>query len=235
MSAIASQQVVNEEHPMSLLPHIEKETGPNPDAAIIWLHGLGADGHDFEPLVPELRLPKSSAVRFIFPHAPAIPVTINGGVRMPAWYDILSMSIERAVDEAQLLKSAERVQAFIDREIERGIDSRRIVLAGFSQGGAVVYQAGLACPQPLAGLLGLSTYFATYRTLKVNPANQDTPIQIYHGRVDPVVPESLGQQSVKAMQAMGLKPQYKTYMMQHSVCPEEIKDISTWLQTVLKL
>lgn len=220
---------------MSLLPHIEKETAPNPDASIIWLHGLGADGHDFEPIVPELRLPANAAVRFIFPHAPAIPVTINGGMKMPAWYDILGMSVERAVDEPQLLKSADAICAFINREIERGIDSRRIILAGFSQGGAVAYQAGLSFPQPLGGLLGLSTYFATYKTLKLHPANKGLPVRICHGTLDPMVPESLGQQSVEAMKALGLSPEYKTYPMEHSVCPEEIRDISAWFQKVLGL
>lgn len=220
---------------MTLLPHIEKEIGSNPDATIIWLHGLGADGHDFEPIVPELRLPRGAAVRFIFPHAPSMPVTINGGMTMPAWYDILGMNVERAVDEPQLLKSADQIQAFVEREMERGIDSRRIILAGFSQGGAVVYQTGLTCPHPLGGLLGLSTYFATYKTLKLNPANRQVPIQICHGRLDPVVPESLGRQSVEALKAMGLDPQYKTYMMEHSVCPEEILDISAWFQKVLAL
>lgn len=220
---------------MALLPHIERETGANPDATVIWLHGLGADGHDFEPLVPELRLPANAAVRFIFPHAPAIPVTINGGVTMPAWYDILAMDVERAVDETQLLASADRIREFIDHEIERGIDSRRIIVAGFSQGGAVAYQVALSYPEPLGGLLGLSTYFATYKTLKLNPANADIPVQIFHGRRDHMVREILGQQSCEAMKTLGLDPQYKTYMMEHSVCPEEIADIAAWLRKVLAL
>lgn len=220
---------------MSLLPHIEINPHTAADASVIWLHGLGANGHDFEPIVPELRLPANAAVRFIFPHAPAIPVTINGGAVMPAWYDIRGMNVERAVDERQLLISADRVRAFIDREIERGIDSRRIIVAGFSQGGAVAYQAALTDPRPLGGLMGLSTYFATYRTLQINPANRDLPIQIYHGSHDPVVPESLGKQSYESMKAMGLAPDYKTYPMPHSVCPEEISDIGAWLRQRLGL
>ena len=220
---------------MALLPHIEKETHANPDASVIWLHGLGANGHDFEPIVPELRLPGSAAVRFLFPHAPSIPVTINGGMVMPAWYDILGMNVERAVDEKQLLVSAASTRAFIDREIERGIDSRRIIVAGFSQGGAVAYQAALSYPKPLGGLMGLSTYFATYRTLEVDPANRALPILVGHGTRDGVVPESLGRQSVELMKGLGLAPDYKTYAMEHSVCPEEIRDISAWLCKSLAL
>lgn len=220
---------------MSLLPHIEMDPPGQADATVIWLHGLGANGHDFEPIVPELRLPSTAAVRFIFPHAPAIPVTINGGAVMPAWYDILGMSVERAVDELQLLASADQIRAFVDREIERGINSRRIILAGFSQGGAVAYQTALTYPEPLGGLLGLSTYFATYKTLKLNPANNALPTLICHGRLDPMVQESLGKQSYETMKEMGLAPEYKTYMMEHSVCPEEILDISAWFQKVLSL
>ena len=146
---------------MDYLPCIEVEPQRPADAAVIWLHGLGADGHDFEPIVSELRLPDSAAIRFIFPHASSISVTINNGMVMPAWYDILDMSIEKKVDEEQLLISSEKITALIDREIERGIDSSRIVIAGFSQGGSVGYQTALAYPEPLAGLLAMSTSFAT--------------------------------------------------------------------------
>jgi phospholipase/carboxylesterase len=218
---------------MSQLPCIVVEPELPARAVVIWLHGLGADGHDFEAVVPELQLPTAMAVRFVFPTAPSIPVTINGGMRMPAWYDILEMSIERRVDERQLLASAAAVCALIEREIERGIDSRAIVLAGFSQGGAVAYQAALCFPQPLAGLLALSTYFATALSITPHPANRDLPILIGHGSRDPVVPEELGHRARSTLLAMGYKTLYKTYRMEHNVCAEEIADISGWLQTVL--
>lgn len=218
---------------MNYLPCVEVEPSNTANAAVIWLHGLGADGHDFEPIVPELRLPAEAAIRFVFPHAPSMPVTINNGYIMPAWYDILDINIDRKVDEAQLLKSAAAVQALIDREIERGIDSRRIVVAGFSQGGAVGYQAALTYRKPLAGLLAMSTYFATQSSIEINPANQHLPIEIYHGTHDPVVPELLGQQSVQQLSMMGLTPNYHTFPMEHSVCLEQIHAISAWLQKTL--
>lgn len=220
---------------MSLLPCVEIEPKAPADATVIWLHGLGADGHDFEPIVPELRLPESAAVRFIFPHAPSIPVTINGGYVMPAWYDILEMNIERKIDEKQILASADAIRAFIDREIERGIDSRRIVIAGFSQGGAVAYQVALTYPKRLAGLLALSTYFATRETIQSSEANRDLPVQICHGTFDPIVPETLGQQSFELLQARGYPVAYKTYPMEHGVCPPEVVDIAAWLKDRLSL
>ena len=212
---------------------IERETGADPDASVIWLHGLGASGHDFEPVVPELQLPDELRVRFVFPHAPAIPVTINGGFVMPAWYDILALDVERKVDTEQLMTSASRVVELIDREIARGIDSRRIVLAGFSQGGAVAYQVALTCPKPLAGLLALSTYFMTANTIEPCDANRHIPIQVMHGTHDPMVQEQMGQKAVQTLQAMGYQPQYTTYPMEHQVCLEQIRDISRWLQQVL--
>tara|TARA_R110001583_G_scaffold112917_6_gene263186 strand:+ start:75432 stop:76100 length:669 start_codon:yes stop_codon:yes gene_type:complete len=219
---------------MSYLPSVEVEPTTEATASVIWLHGLGADGHDFEPIVPELHLPASLAIRFIFPHSPSIPVTINGGIVMPAWYDILDMSIERKVDLVHLTNSAEAVQALIDREIERGIDSNRIILAGFSQGGAVAYQAALTYKQPLAGLLAMSTYFATKDSIELADANKQIDINIMHGSLDPVVPPQLGDQAVQALKAEGFNPAYKQYKMQHSVCPEQIKDISEWLKGRLK-
>jgi phospholipase/carboxylesterase len=215
------------------LPCVEIEPSGRARSAVIWLHGLGANGHDFEPIVPELRLPEAAAIRFVFPHAPAIAVTINGGMHMPAWYDIFELSINRRVDEVQLRKSAQAVCALIDRELERGIDSRRIVVAGFSQGGAVAYEAALCYPKPLAGLLGLSSYFATAESIVPAPANQELPIQIYHGTQDPVVPEDLGHRSYQTFLAMGHPAHYKTYPIGHNVCLEEIEDISSWLQAVL--
>lgn len=218
---------------MSHLSCIEIEPRRTAEAAVIWLHGLGASGHDFEPIVPELRLPDSLAVRFVFPHAPEIPVTINGGMVMPAWYDILGIGSERSLNMEQLMASARAVQGLIDREIDRGVDSRRIVLAGFSQGGAVNYQAGLSYSKPLAGMLALSTYFPTADSIELSPANRSLPIAVYHGSQDPMVPEVLAKSGVEKLKALGYRPDYKTYPMQHEVCLEEIRDISRFLQSVL--
>jgi phospholipase/carboxylesterase len=189
-----------------LLPHLEINPKTPATATVIWLHGLGADGNDFAPLVPELKLPSSMAVRFIFPHAPAIPVTINGGYIMPAWYDILAMNLEREIDEAQLLASSHAISALIDREIERGIDSRRIIIAGFSQGGAVAYHAALSYPKPLGGLMALSSYFATHKTLVPNAANATLAIAIFHGVYDSVVSETLGGQALQVLRRQGFSP-----------------------------
>jgi phospholipase/carboxylesterase len=183
--------------------------------------------------VPELRLPDNMAVRFVFPNAPSIPVSINGGFVMPAWYDILALDVERTVDHSQLLASAEKIRLLIDREIDRGVTSRRIVLAGFSQGGAVSYQTALTYMQPLAGLLCLSTYFATGDSITPNQANKQLPIQICHGSRDPMVPEQLGQAAYRRLLEMGYSADYQSYPMEHAVCPEEIADISRWLQRVL--
>lgn len=214
---------------MQELQYIEFETNPHPTAAVIWLHGLGASGHDFEPVVPELGLPDNAAVRFIFPHAPNMPVTINGGMTMPAWYDIKAMDIDRVVDTDQLVASSDAVAKLVDREIERGVKSENIVIAGFSQGGAVAYELGLSYPKRLAGIIALSTYFATAKTVKRSEANRDIPIRIYHGTFDPMVPEALGRQSVEKLQEMGFEPTYETYPMEHSVCMEEIVDIGKFL------
>lgn len=218
---------------MGLLPCETLEVGLEADAAVIWLHGLGANGHDFVPVVPELRLPDEFGVRFIFPHAPSISVTINGGMVMPAWYDILAMSFEREIDYDQIMKSSAAVEALIEREIERGIPSERIVLAGFSQGGAVVYETALSYSKPLAGLMTLSTYYATYQTTQRHAANAHLPIHVFHGTNDGVVPEPLGRKAVGLLSSMGYEPLYKTYPMDHSVHPQQIRDISNWLQKVL--
>ena len=220
-----------------LLPCVEVtrtgQDGQPVDAAVIWLHGLGANGHDFEPIVPELPLPADLSVRFVFPHAPEIPVTVNGGAIMPAWYDILELSLARKVDHAQLMASAEKIRTLIQRERERGIRSNRIVLAGFSQGGAVAYQTALTHPEPLAGLLAMSTYFATEGTLEADPANADLPIAIQHGEYDPMVPESLGQAAHAALQVRGYQPTYQRYPLEHQVCMEQIHDIGQWIGSVL--
>ncbi len=214
---------------MSYLPCIEIEPNQPAKSAVIWLHGLGASGDDFAPIVPHLQLPDSLATRFVFPHAPSRPVTINGGMVMPAWYDILSMDIDRKIDEAQIIESAQQVTALIEREIERGVPAEKIVLAGFSQGGAVAYHAALEFNQSLAGLMTLSTYFATHETVNVHPANAALNVFVSHGTQDPVVPEELGQKAVSHLKSKGYTPQYKTYPMQHEVNLEQIQDIGAWL------
>lgn len=218
-----------------LLPHVEVETNPNPDAAIIWLHGLGADGHDFEPIVRQLGLPEKAAIRFIFPHAPSLPVTVNNGAVMPAWYDILEMNIDRKVDETQLKISVAAIIDFINNEIARGIASERIIIAGFSQGGAVAFETALSFPKRLAGLLALSTYFATKDSIEFNAANQDLPIAIHHGDNDPVIPLSLGQLSFDLLSSKGYPVVLKRYPMEHSVCQQQIADIRQWFVDTLQL
>jgi len=218
---------------MSFLPCIDIEPKTPATATVILLHGLGADGNDFVPIVSEMRLPSTMAVRFIFPNAPSIPITINGGYVMPAWYDITELAIDRKIDNTQLIDSAEQIRRLIDREIDRGIPSNRIVLAGFSQGGAVSYQTALTYMQPLAGLLCMSTYFATKDAITPNSANKNLPIFICHGSADPMVPERMGQEAQERLTAMGYSVQYKSYPVEHSVCPEEIADISQWLQRLL--
>jgi phospholipase/carboxylesterase len=219
---------------MKLLPAIEFETKENPDASVIWLHGLGADGNDFAPIVPELRLPEALAIRFIFPHAPSIPVTVNGGMVMPAWYDIMEMQIDRRVDTSQLLLSVNAVNMFVDQEMERGIASRRILIAGFSQGGAVAYHTALSHSHPLGGLLAMSTYFATADIIPLSQVNREIPVEVHHGLHDPVVPEKLGRKAVNKLEEEGYSVTYRTYPMEHGVCAEQIDDISHWLRERLQ-
>ena len=216
---------------MSTAPLDRITIEPNVPATscVIWLHGLGADGNDFVPIIPELKLPDSLQIRFVFPNAPSIPITINSGYVMPAWYDIIEIDIERKVDNSQLLASADQIKLLIDREIDRGIPSNKIVLAGFSQGGAVSYQTALTYMQPLAGLLCLSTYFATHDIITPNSASKQLPIQIMHGTHDPMVPVAQGEKAHQLLTTMGYKVDYKTYPMEHSVCPDEIADIAQWL------
>ena len=215
---------------MQDLQYIEIETGENPTAAVIWLHGLGASGHDFEPVVPELGLPEDTAVRFIFPHAPNLPVTINGGMSMPAWYDIKAMDIDRVVDTEQLRASADAVAKLVEQQKHKGIPPERIIIAGFSQGGAVAYELGLSYPERFGGVLALSTYFATADTVERSEANADVPISVYHGTFDPMVPESLGVRSVETLKEMGYDPSYQTFPMEHSVCLEEIQDSGRFIR-----
>jgi phospholipase/carboxylesterase len=216
-----------------LLPCIDIEPDLPARSTVILLHGLGADGNDFVPMVDELKLPAEMAVRFVFPNAPAIPVTINGGYVMPAWYDITEINIDRKIDAAQLIASAENIRLLIDRETDRGIPSERIVLAGFSQGGAVAYQTALTYMQPLAGLLCMSSYFATRETITPNSANRNLPVFICHGTQDPMVPERMGREAQRELTARGYEVEYQSYPMEHAVCAREIGDIARWLQRVL--
>lgn len=221
---------------MEYLPAVELQWPADVEvnASVIWLHGLGADGNDFAPIVPQLNLPGEFAIRFIFPHAPSIPVSINNGHVMPAWYDITQMKIDRHADTEQLLQSAGWVHDLINREISRGVDSSRIIVAGFSQGGAVSYQAALSFEQPLAGIMALSTYFPTANSVQVNPVQKDLPIMVCHGSHDPMVIESMGLDSVESLKTMGFDPEYHSYPMEHSVCPQEIVDMGVWISTLLK-
>ncbi|WP_046079079.1 alpha/beta hydrolase [Halomonas sp. HG01] len=208
---------------------IEPRSGRPAEACVFILHGLGADGHDFEPLVPALGLPDDLDVRFILPHAPRLPVTINGGMTMPAWYDILEASLDRRVDEAQLKASAERIQGLMHEQIAQGVPAERIIVAGFSQGGAVAYQAALTFPERLGGLLAMSTYLATVDSLEPAAANRDLPIEIHHGNADPVVPEALGQAARDRLEALGYPVRYRQYPMPHAVCPQQVADIGPWI------
>jgi phospholipase/carboxylesterase len=212
---------------------VEIEPATEARSAIIWLHGLGADGNDFVPIIPILRLPSALAIRFILPNAPSMAVTVNNGAVMPAWYDVMDFDAERKYSHEDLLKSAAAVQALIDREIERGIPSERILLIGFSQGGAVNFQAALSYDKKLAGLLALSTYFPSARTLTLAPANAKLPIAIFHGVGDPLLPISLARSSRRQLEHMGLTPDFRTYDMGHEVCGEEINDIAGFIKACL--
>lgn len=203
---------------------------PDPAASVIWLHGLGADGHDFESLVPELGLVERG-VRFVLPHAPYRRVTVNEGQRMRAWYDILRADIDRHADEDGVRASVAAVGALIDAEIDRGIASQRILLAGFSQGAAIALQTGLTFPQELGGILALSGYLVLPETLEseLQEANRKTPIFMAHGREDAVVPFALGALSRDRLAALGCSFEFHAYPMPHTLCLEEVADIRRWL------
>jgi len=216
-----------------LLAAIEIETGKNPTASVIWLHGLGADGNDFAPIVPELRSPKA-AIRFVFPHAPVRPVTINGGMRMRAWYDITD-GANRREDERGVRASQVLIEALIGREKERGTKAGRLVLAGFSQGGAIALHTGLRHPERIAGIMALSTYVPVGEKLsaEASTANRDVPIFMGHGSDDPIIPLVRAEQSRNLLKSLGYPTEWHKYAMPHSVCPEELADIGTWLGKVL--
>ena len=213
---------------------IEIETAPHPAAAVIWLHGLGADGHDFEPIVPELGLPAALAVRFVFPNAPLRPVTINMGMRMRAWYDIVQLG-GGAEDEAGIRSSQGLLEELISRQTNRGIPHGKIVVAGFSQGGAIALQTALRQPERLAGVLALSTYLPLPGTLEEEraAANSGLPIFMAHGQYDDMIPIQRAAQSRAALQALGYALEWREYPMPHSVCPEEIADIAAFLVRIL--
>jgi len=219
----------------TLLPLVELESAPHPTAAVIWLHGLGADGHDFAGLVPELDLSNCPPIRFVFPHAPSMPVTVNGGYVMPAWYDILGPDLVSQQDAAGIQASERAIVALIAQEVARGIPAERIVLAGFSQGCAMVLHTGLRLPQRLAGIMALSGYLplADRFTAERHPANAQTPVFMAHGTQDPVVVIARGEASRDALAALGQPVEWHSYPMPHSLHPREISDISAFLARVL--
>ncbi|MGH8460345.1 MAG: alpha/beta hydrolase [Stenotrophobium sp.] len=200
-------------------------------AAVIWLHGLGADGHDFVPIVPELGLPDDQAIRFVFPHAPVRPVTINNGMKMRAWYDIFSLSKMNQQDDAGIRASEQIVHGFIQQALDGGIAASKIVIAGFSQGGAIALHSALRYPQALAGVLALSTYLplADRLAAEASAANRATPILMCHGEFDPVLPYLLGENSCEILRSEGYAVDWRKYPMQHQVCAEEIEVIGRWL------
>lgn len=217
------------------LETVEVETGPQPTAAVLWLHGLGADGHDFEPLVPELNWPGAPAIRYVFPHAPVRPVTINGGMPMRAWYDIVSLGSGRDHDQQGIADSVNQAARLLRRERDRGIAADRIVVAGFSQGGAIALQLALRFPEKLAGLIALSTYLLLDHRLKADAheANLGLPVFVGHGSQDPMVPCRLGEQVAERLRGMGYAVEWHSYSMPHSVCPQEVADLAAWLRARL--
>jgi len=217
---------------------VELETGTSPTGSVIWLHGLGADGHDFEPIVPELNLPETLSLRFVFPHAQIRPVTVNGGMEMRAWYDIFSLDRDGPVDEHGIRQSSEVLQQLVAREQDRGIDADNIVLAGFSQGGAIAVHTALRSTTRLGGLMALSTFLPLKDTLQSevidNPGArwQGLPVFMAHGSFDPMIPPEFGRQSADLLILSGIEVEWHDYPMAHAVCAEEIADIRTWLLSV---
>lgn len=214
-----------------MLQTVEHETRPRPAWSIVWLHGLGADGNDFAPIVPELVRDGWPGIRFVFPHARVRPVTINGGVPMRAWYDIVSLQIDQRADESGVRDSIREVEALIARERDRGVPAERTILAGFSQGGAIALATALRREAGLAGVVALSTYLPLANATKDEStvAGRKTPVFMAHGSQDPVVPQALGQRSREALQTLGVAVEWHSYPMPHSVCAEEIRDLGDWL------
>ena len=217
---------------MQQLETVEVATGNDPVGSVIWLHGLGADGHDFEPIVPELRLPATVPLRFVFPHAPVRPVTINGGMSMRAWYDILSLDSEGRADADGVAESTASLESLVEREIARGISPDKIVVAGFSQGGAIAINAALHASRQLAGLMALSTYIPLPDEVTASAGHRDMPVFMAHGRFDPMLPLRWGRAAADTLVEAGYSVEWHDYPMAHAVCPEEINDIRAWLLTV---
>ncbi len=215
-----------------LLEALEVETAPRPEACVLWLHGLGADGYDFEPIVPALDLVEAPGIRFVFPHAPRQPVTINGGMVMRAWYDVYALEGERREDEKGVRASQARLEALIAREKARGIPAAKLVLAGFSQGGAIALQTGLRHPERLAGIMALSTFLPLPATLaaEAHPANREVPIFMAHGTHDPLIPLARAARSRDRLAEAGYRVEWHEYPMPHAVCDDEISDIAAWLR-----
>ncbi|MCB5227370.1 dienelactone hydrolase family protein [Alishewanella sp. 16-MA] len=220
---------------MALLPFVDVPAQGTAQAVVVWLHGLGDSGHGFAPIVPELRLPANAGIRFIFPHAPEIPVTINGGMRMRAWYDIKTMDLTNRADEAGVRQSAIAVTALLDKLISSGVPSERIMLAGFSQGGVIALHLLPRLPYKLAGFMALSTYMACPDKLSAEQLshNKNTPVFIAHGTQDPVVPMAAGQQAYNTYKAAGFNVSWRDYRMPHSVCAQEVDEISRFIQSRL--
>ena len=220
----------------TLIQHLELNTGANPEGTIIWMHGLGADCWDFVSIVKELGLPDDLPLRFIFPQAPTRPITINNGQVMPGWYDISMAELHRKPDEAGVRQSQTAIEQLIAREIERGIPADKIILAGFSQGGAIALQTGLRCREALGGIMALSTYLTLDDSLAAEATidNANIPILMAHGTQDPLIPLSLAVASRTKMEARGYKVEWREYPMPHSLCMEEVKDIGVWIQTRFK-
>lgn len=216
---------------ISWLPCIEQETGEKPDASVIWLHGLGADGHDFVPIVPELQLPSQLAIRFIFPHAPSIPVSINQGYIMPAWYDIRPGEKGFEQDRDGIKQSANRIRALVERETLRGIKPNRIILAGFSQGGAMALFTGIGHYEPLGGIVALSAYLPCKEELApfALGSQMKTPVFMAHGTLDEIVPFEAGEQAARWLKQLGFPVEWHSYPIGHSVCTEEVREVGQWL------
>lgn len=214
-----------------MLDCVVHETGPAPECAVIWLHGLGADGHDFAPIVPQLRAAQSRAVRFVFPHAPVRPVTVNGGMAMRAWYDILGVEISRDQDLAGIRASVAQVGRLIERELAGGIAPERLVLAGFSQGGAIALRTALGGEWPLAGAVGLSCYLLEAGALDdwLTDAGRKQPVFLAHGTHDPIVPVALGRRTAELLAEANIDVEWSEWNMQHAVCPEEISALDRWM------
>jgi len=220
---------------MQNLPAEIVKTSEQTEFTVIWMHGLGADGHDFVPVIPELKLPEALKVKFVFPHAPIRPVTLNNGMEMRAWYDLLSLDKSKTAKEEDILKTVTWINQMIDEEIKSGTPSEKILLAGFSQGGVIALHTGLRYPQKLAGIMALSTYIPFKENVfsQASDAQEGMPIFAAHGEYDPVIPFASWQNYVPALQSNGYNVEAHGYPMEHSLCLEEINDVSTWLQNTL--